>query len=79
MAEGKYGKYFIKDDKLIKKGHFVNSIFSGYDNLGADIIVMGGHGRMGNGQIDKIFFGSKAEKVVRLLPCPVLCIPPEGW
>ena len=47
--------------------------------LGADMIVMGGHGRMGNGQIDKIFFGSKAEKVVRLLPCPVLCIPPEGW
>jgi len=45
---------------------------------GADIVVMGGHGRMGNGQIDKIFFGSKAEKVVRLLPCPVLCIPPEG-
>jgi len=39
------------------------------------MIVMGGHGRMGNGQIDKIFFGSNAEKVVRLLPCPVLCVP----
>ena len=46
--------------------------------LGADIIVMGGHGRMGNWQIDKIFFGSKAERVVRLLPCPVLCVPPEA-
>jgi len=43
--------------------------------LAADMIVMGGHGRMGNGQIDKIFFGSNAEKVVRLLPCPVLCVP----
>lgn len=43
--------------------------------VGSDIIVMGGHGRMGSGQIDKIFFGSKAEKVVRLLPCPVLCVP----
>ena len=43
--------------------------------LGSDIIVMGGHGRMGDGQIDKIFFGSKAERVVRLLPCPVLCVP----
>lgn len=46
--------------------------------LGSDIIVMGGHGRMGDGQIDKIFFGSKAERVVRLLPCPVLCVPPEA-
>lgn len=44
---------------------------------GADMVVMGGHGRRGNGQVDKIFFGSKAERVVRLLPCPVLCIPPE--
>jgi len=45
--------------------------------LNADMIVMGGHGRMGNGQIDKIFFGSNAEKVVRLLPCPVLCVPQQ--
>jgi nucleotide-binding universal stress UspA family protein len=44
---------------------------------GVDMIVMGGHGRMGNGEIDKIFFGSTAEKVVRLMPCPVLCVPPE--
>lgn len=46
--------------------------------LGADIVIMGGQGRRGNGQVDKIFFGSKAERVVRLLPCPVLCVPPEG-
>ena len=39
--------------------------------LSADLIVMGGHGRVGNGQIDKIFFGSAAERVVRLFPCPV--------
>jgi nucleotide-binding universal stress UspA family protein len=45
--------------------------------IDADLIVMGGHGRVGNGQIDKIFFGSAAERVVRLLPCPVLCVPQE--
>jgi nucleotide-binding universal stress UspA family protein len=45
--------------------------------LEADLIVMGGHGRVGNGQIDKIFFGSAAERVVRLLPCPVLCVPQQ--
>ncbi len=42
----------------------------------ADLIVMGGYGQRGKGgQIDEIFFGSTAEKVVRLLPCPVLCVP----
>jgi nucleotide-binding universal stress UspA family protein len=45
--------------------------------LDVDLIVMGGHGRIGNGQIDKIFFGSAAERVVRLLPCPVLCVPQQ--
>lgn len=45
--------------------------------IDADMIVMGGQGRTGNGEIDEIFFGSAAERVVRLLPCPVLCIPQE--
>jgi nucleotide-binding universal stress UspA family protein len=45
--------------------------------LAVDMIVMGGHGRKGSGQIEKIFFGSNAERVVRILPCPVLCVPPE--
>jgi nucleotide-binding universal stress UspA family protein len=43
-----------------------------------DMIIMGGHGRKGSGQIEKIFFGSNAERVVRILPCPVLCVPPES-
>ena len=42
-----------------------------------DMIVIGGHGTMGSGHIDKIFFGSEAERVVRMLPCPVLCVPSE--
>ena len=45
--------------------------------LAVDMIVMGGHGRKGSGGIEKIFFGSNAERVVRILPCPVLCVPPE--
>ena len=47
-------------------------------DLAADLIVMGGYGRSGRGPIDKVFFGSTAEKVVRLLPCPVLCVPWES-
>jgi hypothetical protein len=33
MADSKYEHLFIKEDKLIKQGHFVESIFSSYDNL----------------------------------------------
>ncbi len=46
--------------------------------LQPDLILMGGYGSKGKGQIDEIFFGSTVEKVVRLLPCPVLCVP-IGW
>jgi nucleotide-binding universal stress UspA family protein len=47
-------------------------------DLAVDLVVMGGYGRGGRGPIEKIFFGSTAEKVVRLLPCPVLCVPPAA-
>jgi nucleotide-binding universal stress UspA family protein len=43
--------------------------------LAADLIVVGGYGHAGRGPIEEIFFGSTAEKVVRLLPCPVLVVP----
>jgi len=38
-----------------------------------DLIVMGRYG--GTGELEKIFFGSTAEKVVRVAPCAVLSIP----
>ena len=44
-------------------------------DLEVDLIIMGGYGRGGRGPIEELFFGSTAEKVVRLLPCPVLCVP----
>jgi nucleotide-binding universal stress UspA family protein len=44
-------------------------------DLVVDLVVMGGYGRKGRGKIEEVFFGSTAEKVVRLLPCPVLCVP----
>jgi len=40
----------------------------------ADLIIMGTHGRTG---IDRILFGSVAEKVVKSSTCPVLTIRPE--
>jgi universal stress protein A len=41
------------------------------DELGIDLIVMGTHGRTG---FSHLFFGSTAEKVVRMCPCPVLTV-----
>jgi nucleotide-binding universal stress UspA family protein len=43
-------------------------------DLSADLIVVGTHGRTG---IDRLMFGSVAEKVVRTAPCPVLTVRPK--
>jgi universal stress protein A len=40
-----------------------------------DLIVLTTHGRTG---LAHVLIGSTAERVVRLAPCPVLTIPPEG-
>jgi nucleotide-binding universal stress UspA family protein len=42
--------------------------------LGADLIVMGTHGRRG---VSRLFLGSVAESVVRTAPCPVLLVRAE--
>jgi nucleotide-binding universal stress UspA family protein len=39
-----------------------------------DLVVMGSYG-VSIGNVDKIFFGSTAEKVVRTADCPVLTVP----
>jgi nucleotide-binding universal stress UspA family protein len=40
----------------------------------SDLVVMGSYGGR-SGSVDKIFFGSTAEKVVRTADCPVLTVP----
>jgi nucleotide-binding universal stress UspA family protein len=39
-----------------------------------DLIIMGTHGRKG---LDRLFFGSVAEKVVKMSPVPVLTVNPH--
>jgi nucleotide-binding universal stress UspA family protein len=41
------------------------------EKLGVDLIVLATHGRRG---VSHLVFGSNAEKVVRLSPCPVLTV-----
>lgn len=43
----------------------------------ASLVVMGSYGGQ-TGNVEKIFFGSTAEKVVRTAGCPVLCVPLPG-
>jgi nucleotide-binding universal stress UspA family protein len=43
------------------------------EKLGADMIVMGTHGRSG---LAHLLIGSVAEKVVRHAHCPVVCVKP---
>ena len=45
------------------------------DEVDADLIVMGTHGRSG---FDRLTLGSTAERVLRLAPCPVLTVGPEA-
>jgi hypothetical protein len=49
----------------------VPSIVKAAESAGADLIVMGTHGRRGMGHL---LLGSVAERVVRLAPCPVLTV-----
>jgi len=84
QAREKLDNFLSKNDseglvteKIVAVGIVFQTIALKAQALGTDLIVMGGHGRVGDGQIDKIFFGSAAERVVRLLPCPVLCVPQE--
>ena len=57
----------------ILSGDVVEEINSFAAKENADLIVMGTHGYKG---LDKILFGSVAEKIVKTAPCPVLTINP---
>ena len=56
-------------------GYATEEILAAADKYNADIIVMGTHGRKG---IDRILFGSVAEKVVTQSKIPVLTIRPAN-
>ena len=56
---------------LLRTGDARDVINQAAKELGADLIVMGTHGRRG---VTRVLMGSVAETVVRSAPCPVLTV-----
>jgi nucleotide-binding universal stress UspA family protein len=63
----------VKTTSRVLVGYAAEEIISQADEENVDMIVMGTHGRKG---IDRILFGSVAEKVVKHARQPVLTIRP---
>ena len=70
-------EYFpgVTVESRVVSGYAAEEIVSVAEEVGADLIVLGTHGRKG---IDKILFGSVAEKVIKTAKVPVLSMRPEG-
>lgn len=62
---------FEKFEKFVISGVPYEEIVRKADESGADLIIMGTHGRKG---VDHLLFGSTAERVVRNAACPVMTV-----
>jgi len=71
----RFGPQDLEVESMVTVGLPFQEIAGIARDLVVDLVVLGGYGRSGRGPIEEVFFGSTAEKVVRLLPCPVLCVP----
>ncbi len=66
---------FENFDTMLATGIPYREIIGKAREVEADLIVIGTHGRTG---VEKVIFGSTAEKVVRMTSCPVLTIRQGG-
>jgi nucleotide-binding universal stress UspA family protein len=64
----------VEADTRTAFGATHTEICAAADDIGADLIVIGTHGRSG---WSHALLGSVAEKVVRKAPCPVLTVRPQ--
>ena len=64
----------VDADARTAVGNTAEEICTAADAVGADLIVIGTHGRSG---LSHALLGSVAEKVVRKAPCPVLTVRPH--
>jgi nucleotide-binding universal stress UspA family protein len=66
----------LKWEKQTREGRAAETIADVATEIGADLIVMGTHGRTG---LPHLLLGSVAEKVVRLSSCSVLTVRPSAF
>jgi len=66
---------FENFDTMLSTGIPYREIIGKAREVAADLIVIGTHGRTG---VEHVIFGSTAEKVVRMAPCPVLTVRQGG-
>jgi nucleotide-binding universal stress UspA family protein len=71
-ALAKTRKSYPRAEAILVCGDPAHEIVAAATKGGADLIVMGTHGRRG---LSRVLLGSVAEKVVRLSPVPVLTVP----
>jgi nucleotide-binding universal stress UspA family protein len=64
-------KDHVSATRCLVQGTAYDQIVAQAKEVGADLVVMGTHGRRG---VNHLFMGSVAERVVRMAPCPVLTV-----
>jgi nucleotide-binding universal stress UspA family protein len=64
----------VKVDGYVANGYAAEEILKFAEEQKVDMIIMGTHGRRG---IDRILFGSVAEKIVKTAKMPVLTLRPR--
>ena len=70
---GEFFKKFPKLETRVELGAPDEKILAFVQKEKVDMIIMGAHGRAG---LERVIFGSVANKVVKSAPCPVLTIHP---
>ncbi len=72
FVEGETGSQAAVDVIVRESSDVASQILQEAEALGADLLVMGTHGRSG---FDRLVLGSVTEKILRKAACPVLTIP----
>jgi nucleotide-binding universal stress UspA family protein len=62
-------------ERRLAEGQPVEEILKAIEDLDADLVVLGTHGRTG---LKRLLMGSVAEQVLRKAPCPVLTVKGEA-
>ncbi len=73
IARVKDGTVWVEG--TVVEGSVPDQILTRAQNLPADLLVVGTHGRSG---FERLVLGSVAEKLLRKAPCPVLTVPPHA-